>query len=96
MDFQLMSKPVTVQIMELREQIRKINYEIQLEQVQRRRTTIILTSTERYDSKRMLKALDDYATSIQRIVKSEKKLKSKFEKLYRMNFEYKEVEVLTR
>ena len=96
MDFQLMSKPITVQIMELREQIRKINYEIQLEQVQRRRTTIILTSTERYGSEKMLKALDDYASSIKKIIKSENKLKSKFEKLYLLNFEYKEVEVLTR
>jgi len=91
-----MSKAISTQIMELREQIRKINYEIQQEQVQRRRTTIIMTSTERYDSHRMLKALDEYAKAIGQISKLEKKLKSKFEKLYRLNREYKEVEVLVR
>jgi len=53
-----------------------------------------MISTERYNHERMLKALDDYAKSIGRIIKLEKKLKSKFEKLYRLNTEYKEVEVL--
>jgi len=91
-----MSKPIPEQIMEMREQIRKINYEIQLEQVQRRRTTIIMISTERYNAERMLKALDDYAKSIGTISKLEKKLSGKFKKLYQLNSEYKEVEVLVR
>ncbi len=91
-----MSKPIPQQIMELREQVRKINYEIQQEQVQRRRTTIIMISTERYDSTRQLKALDDFAKSIGKIGKLEKDLKSKFEKLCKLNTEYKEEMVLTR
>lgn len=55
-----------------------------------------MISTERYDAKRQLKALDDFAKSIGKIGKLEKDLKSKFEKLYKLNTEYKEVEVLTR
>lgn len=96
MDFQLMSKTIPQQIMEKREEIRVTNYAIQQEQVTRRKTTLILTSTARYDHKAMLKSLDEFKVSRKKLEKLDGKLAKLFEKLYRLNTEYNEVEVLVR
>ena len=94
MDFQLMSKPVSQQIMELREKIRVTNYTIQQEQVIRRKTTIVLTSTARYDHKAMLKSLDEFKESRKKLKELDTKLARMFDRLYQLNTQYNEVEVL--
>jgi len=91
-----MTKTIPEQIMELREQIRVTNYTIQQEQVIRRKTTVILTSTARYDHKAMLKSLDEFKESRKKLKDLDGKLAKLFDKLYQLNTQYNEVEVLVR
>jgi len=91
-DSQLMSsKEATAtkeKVRTIREEIRKVEYEIQHKQIQRRKTHVILVSTSKYPKERQLDAVEDFKTTAKELTKLDKKLSELFDHLYIANTEY--------
>lgn len=84
-----MSKEATVQkLRKIREDIRKIEYEINQKQIVRRKTHVILVSTSKYPKERQLTAVEEFKNTAKELAKLDKKLGELFDKLYIANTEY--------